>query len=559
MRGKDVLMETLERHGVEFLFGNPGTTENPLLDALIDRPRLRYIVALHEAVAVGAAHYYAQASGKTGVVNLHVAPGLGNALGMLYNAWEAGSPLLVTAGQQDTRLRLREPLLGHDLVAMAAPLTKWSVQAERADELGLVLHRALKVAQDPPAGPVFVALPIDVMEQETANGAVPVSGLYRASQPDPAGLEAAAALVLGSRQPVIVVGDGIARARAQETLVGLAELIGAPVWYEGQHHHLDFPTSHPNCRQRIPFDVAGIRKIFDGADVIVLAGGSFFKELWFESGSPFPDTAAVIQIDETPARLAHTWSVRVGLLASPRHALGLLRERVASGAGAPFHEAAAERNRALARGREAEAATQRSRSQARWDHEPIAVPRLMAELRDALPANVVVVNEAITASVDLTRTLEFSHAGDYYGVRSGGIGQAVPGALGVKLAHPDRPVVAVSGDGSAMYSVQALWTAAHHDLAVVWVILHNREYRVLKHNMDTYRRRFGVAADRPHPHMNLTTPDLDFVALAQGMGVAARRVTKPAELGEALRTALAAGAPYLLDVVVEGFRPATAG
>ena len=167
MRGRHVFMESLIGHGVELIFGNPGTTESPILDALLDYPQLRYVVALHEGVALGAASYYAQTSGKPAVVNIHVAPGLGNALGMLYNALKARSPLVVTAGQQDTRLRLRGPVLGHDLVAMAAPLTKWSVQVERADEFALILHRALKIATDPPAGPVFVALPIDVLEQDT--------------------------------------------------------------------------------------------------------------------------------------------------------------------------------------------------------------------------------------------------------------------------------------------------------------------------------------------------------------------------------------------------------
>src|SRR5262244_1732570 len=195
MRGKQVFMESLIAHGVEHVFGNPGTTESPILDALLDYPQVKYIVALHEGVALGAASYYAQASGKTAVVNVHVAPGLGNALGMLYNALKARAPLVVTAGQQDTRLRLRGPVLGHDLVAMAAPLTKWSVQVERADEFALIMHRALKTAADPPGGPVFVALPIDVLEQDTEVGPFPVGELYRAPAPDAAGIRAAAELL----------------------------------------------------------------------------------------------------------------------------------------------------------------------------------------------------------------------------------------------------------------------------------------------------------------------------------------------------------------------------
>src|SRR5437899_9565932 len=207
MRGRQVLMESLVSHGVEHLFGNPGTTESPIIDSLQDYPQIRYILALHEGVSLGSASYYAQACGRTGVVNLHVAPGLGNALGMLYNALKAGSPLVVTAGQQDTRMRLRAPVLGHDLVAMAAPVTKWSVQVERADEMASVLRRAFKIAHDPPSGPVFVALPIDVLEQETAEAALPPAALYFAHEPDPAGVAAAAKALLASRRPVIVAGD----------------------------------------------------------------------------------------------------------------------------------------------------------------------------------------------------------------------------------------------------------------------------------------------------------------------------------------------------------------
>ena len=172
MRGRRVLMESFVSHGVRHIFGNPGTTETPLLDSLPAFPQLEYIMALHEGVAVSAASFYAQASGRVTVANLHVAPGLGNGIGSLYGALKANSPVVVTAGQQDTRMRLKNPLLGHDLVAMAAPVTKWSVQIERADEIAPIMRRAFKVATDAPQGPVFVSLPIDVMEQETASRCV---------------------------------------------------------------------------------------------------------------------------------------------------------------------------------------------------------------------------------------------------------------------------------------------------------------------------------------------------------------------------------------------------
>jgi benzoylformate decarboxylase len=176
----------------------------------------------------------------------------------------------------------------------------------------------------------------------------------------------------------------------------------------------------------------------------------------------------------------------------------------------------------------------------------------MAEIEAALPPDAILVDEAITAGPDLARTVQFERVGDYVGARGGGIGQALPGALGVKLAHPDRPVLAVSGDGSAMYSIQALWTAAHHDLAVVFLILNNREYRILKHNMDTYRQRFGAKPERGYPHMDLVSPDLGFVDLARGMGVDGARVRTPSELRPAIEKALGARRPFVLDVSVEG-------
>jgi benzoylformate decarboxylase len=550
MRGRQVFMESLVAHGVGYIFGNPGTTESPILDALLDYPQLRYIVALHEGVALGAASYYAQTSGQTAVVNVHVAPGLGNALGMLYKAFKARAPLVVTAGQQDTRLRLRGPVLGHDLVAMAAPLTKWSVQVERADEFALIMHRALKIATDPPAGPVFVALPIDVLEQETDVAPLPPARLYRAPEPDPAGVQAAADLLVGSRRPAIVIGDDAASAAAEVT--ALAEQLGAAVWCEGLRAQQVLPSAHPNFRLGLPFDAIAIRKALDGVDVVLLIGGPFFEEVWYAPGSPLPSGVTAIHIESSPERLAHNLTVGVGLVGHPRAALSALRAAIARGESHTTRAAAAQRNEALRALKAQDAEAQRARTAKRWANAPISVPRLVAEIEAALPRDAIVVDESITASLDLVGTVQFDRPGDYVGARGGGIGQALPGALGVKLAHPDRPVVALSGDGSAMYSIQALWTAAHHDLAVVFVILNNREYRILKHNMDTYRQRFGAKPDRGYPNMDLVGPDLGFVDLARGMGVEAERVATPDELRPALERALAAGRPFLLDVAIEG-------
>jgi benzoylformate decarboxylase len=554
MRGRHVFMQSLVKHGVRHIFGNPGTTESPLIDSLPEYPQIDYIVALHEGVALGAASFYAQATGRTGVVNLHVAPGLGNALGMLYGALKASSPLVVTAGQQDTRLRLREPLLGHDLAAMAAPVTKWSVQAERADELGPLLRRAFKIANDPPAGPVFVALPIDVMEQETSVESIGPGTIYRGARPDPDGVAEVVRLLLAGRSPVIVAGDEVARAGAHGTLVALAERIGAPVWVEGLRHHVSFPAGHPNARGAVPFDAAAIRKAFDGADLVLLAGGPFFEEVWFSAGDPFPDGAAVVQLEESHQRLGFNFAPRAGLVGQMHHMLGAVLKGMDAADDSDYRAAAARRNAALKALKESEAASQQARAEKGWSRTPMSMPRALSEIRAGLPGNAIVVDESITANIDLARTFEFSQPGDYYSGRGGGIGQGLAGALGVKLAHPDRPVVAISGDGSAMYSIQALWTAAHHQLAIVFVILANREYRVLKHNLDTYRQRFGERTNHPYPHMDLAKPDLGFVDMARGMGVAGTAVTNPDELRSAVARAVGSGKPHLIEAAIEGKR-----
>ena len=554
MRGRQVLLESLLAHGVDRIFGNPGTTESPLLDSLPDYPALEYIVHLHEGVAVGAANFYAQASGKTAFVNLHVAPGLGNAIGMIYSAWKNNAPMVVTAGQQDTRMRLADPVLGHDLVAMAAPVTKWSVQVERADELGPILRRAFRIARQAPAGPVFVGLPIDVLEQETSVAAGLPGSAFTQTQPDPQGIAAMAALLLAAAHPAIVAGDDVARAGALPILVRLAERTGAAVWLEGLRARNAFPSGHAAARGTLAFDTRGIAKQLAGNDLVLMLGGPFFESVWYAPGSPFAPGTRVLQIEEAPARLAYNFALDAGVLAAAGPALEALDAAIADGASSQYTQAARQRLDAMQAMKQAEAAAHQARVAKAWSRAPTSMPRALAEIHAAAPANVIVVDETITANLDLFSTFSFSAADDYFSGRGGGIGQGLAGAVGVALARRDRPVLCVSGDGSAMYSIQALWTAAHYDLAVVFVILANREYRVLKHNIDAYRQRFDVQSDKPYMHMDLTRPTLGFVDLARGMGVAGTRVETADAIGAAVAAAFASGKPTLIEIAIEGKR-----
>ena len=551
MRGRQVFMDSLVAHGVDRIFGNPGTTESPLLDSLQSYPQVEYVVALHEGIAVGAASFYAQASGKTPVVNLHVAPGLGNGIGMIYGALKANSPMVVTAGQQDTRLRLREPVLSHNLVAMAAPVTKWSVQVERADEMAAIMQRAFKIANDAPAGPVFVALPINVMEQETDLHAAASTQIFANPQPDPVGIAAMVDLLQAAKNPAIVVSDDVARAGAHNELITLAETMGAGVWFEAIRHHAAFPNRHPNARAILPVDAAAIARSLDGADLVMLIGGPFFEEVWFSPGAPFPAGAAVVQIEQTAVRLAYNYPLTAGLVGDLPSTLRALGDGLTA-APAAYQSAAKTRNGALADLSAEAGAAYQARSQRAWDRAPMSMPRVMAEISAGTPDSAVVVEEAITAGLDLARAFNFAAPGDYYSGRGGGIGQGLAGAIGAKVAHPDRPLLAISGDGSAMYSIQALWSAAHHDLDIVFVILVNREYRILKHNLDTYRKNFDANSNQDYPQMNLDAPALDFVAIAKGMGVPGSIISQPQDLAAAVRAAFATPGPHLIAVEIEG-------
>ncbi len=395
---------------------------------------------------------------------------------------------------------------------------------------------------------MFVALPINVMEQETNIPPGKPAALFEKSRPDPAGITEMIAALMSAQNPVIVAGDDVARAGAVKTLVSLAEELGAPVWFEGLRGRNSFPTDHPAYRGTLAFDAPSVAKQFADNDLVLLVGGPFFEEVWYAPGSPFPAGCKVLQIEAAPSRLAYNFAVDVGVLADVGVALRELE------LGLPKLEWAPKRNEALKAQKESEEAAQKARVEKAWSRSPTSMARAMAEIKAGAPQGVIVVDETITANLDLFKTFTFKGPGDYYSGRGGGIGQGVAGALGVAVAQNKRPVLCLSGDGSSMYSIQALWTAAHHELPIVFVILANREYRVLKHNIDAYRARFEVKSNKAYMHMDLTGPVLGFVDMAKGMGIAGTHVTKADDIKAAVAAAFKSGKPHLIDIEIEGKR-----
>ena len=552
--GGEALARILHAEGAEYVFGIPGATEAPLIDVLQDHPELRYVLCLHEVVAVGMAEGYARVSGRPGVLNLHTGTGLAAGMPLLSNAYQGRVPLVVTAGQQDTRLLAEDPAMSDDLVRIAAPFTKWGTEVLHAEDLPTVLRRAFKVATTPPMGPVLVSLPLDVLAGEFELEYEPGPRTDARLRPAARAVEDAAALLAGARDPVMVVEDGVARCDALDEVVRLAELTGARVCQQWMSD-VNFPVDHPLYLGDLDTNSPATRKLLGRADVLVAVGARLFQQAVPTPLPLVPPTVRIVQVDDDPWEIGKNFPVAVGVLGDIKAALdelcraleGLLGGDSATAAAA--RAAVAARTQAVAaEKREQEAAFAR-RTAAEWDAAPIAATRLAAELRDALAPGAVVVDDCWSYSAVLRRALPFDEPRSYLRSRAGGsIGAGLPMALGAKLAAPEQPVVCVSGDGSAMWSVQSLWNAAHDALPVTFVVLSNgcyRQVRLMKAKV------LGAAAGGRTLGTDLCPPRLDFCGIAAGMGVAARRVTEPGELRGALREALAAGAPYLLDVAVD--------
>jgi benzoylformate decarboxylase len=553
--GKRAFLEILKQEGVEYLFGNPGTTELPLMDGLVEEPALTYVLGLQEAAVVAMADGYAQASGKLGVVSVHVAPGLGNALGMLYDAQKAGAPLLVTAGQHDQSFNVTEPILWADLPPIARPFVKWSAEVRRLEDLPRLVRRAAKTALAPPSGPVFLSLPADVLQAE---GAVELGAATRVApriRGDREAVEAAAETLARAERPLILAGDAVAQSDAHAELVQVAEALGAPVYAEGVANTASFPSSHPLFRGALARVAPAVRQLLLEADVLFSVGGDLLTLSLPFDVDPMPPGLEVIHLDIDPWELGKNYPTGVAILGDPKATLPEILAAIEARMTPARRQQARERLLANREAKSRQVEELRTRARAEAQRTPITPLAVMSAVADALPSEAVVVDESISSGGGLRVLLRSDDPRSFYGLRGGGIGWGLPAAIGVKLALPDRPVVALVGDGSAMYTCQALWTAAHYRVDVVFVLLNNASYRILKQRIHALKG-FAAQADR-FIAMDLDDPRIDFVGLAESLGVRAERIEKTADVGPALGRALATRGPTLLDVELDrSFKPA---
>jgi benzoylformate decarboxylase len=520
---REVAFELLREQGMTTIFGNPGSTELPMLAEFPDD--FSYVLGLQEAVAVGMADGYAQASGHPAHVNLHTAPGVGNGMGAIFNAQANHSPLLVTAGQQvRAQITMQANLTNRDATRVVHPFVKWSYEPPRAQDVPAALARAIHTASLAPKGPAFVSLPMDDWTQDA--GAESSYLIERTAEPrtapDPATIETLAQRLNAAENPVLVAGPDIDAAGGWDDAVALAERQKLPVFASPAPGggRLGFPESHPLFQGVLPPAIGPVAETLKGRDLILVVGSSVFPYYPYIPGPLLPEGASLVAITSDPDEAARA---PMGDVILADVGLGLRALLAVAG----------EANRA-----EPQPLPEPSPGE---ETDPLTPTMVHHTLAQAFPQDGIIVLESPSSTLSLRNQLRLSEPGSYYFSAGGGLGFGLAAAIGVQLAQPDRPVVCVLGEGSAQYAITGFWTAAAYDVPVTFLVLRNEEYAILKWFAD-------VEEVKGAPGLDL--PALEVAKVAEAYGVSSKAVAGRDELHDALDAAIASSRPELVEVPV---------
>ncbi|MEL0250969.1 MAG: benzoylformate decarboxylase [Novosphingobium sp.] len=513
---RDATFALLEAYGMTTIFGNPGSTELPMFRNF--PAHFRYVLGLQESVVMAMADGFALATRNAALVNLHSSAGTGHALGNLFTAFKNQTPLVVTAGQQARSILPYEPFLfAQEAADFPKPFVKWSCEPARAQDVPAAIARAYLVAMEPPCGPTFVSVPIDDWDQPCEP--VPARRVFAGNPGDPAALAEAAEALAQARNPVIVVGAGVARDDAWDEAIALAELHRAGVWVAPMCSRNSFPEDHPLFQGFLTAGREAIVASLSGHDLILILGGPMSLYHVEGHGPHVPDGAQVWLIGDNHVHAA--WAPGgQAIVANCRLAL----QSLLKGAQPSRTSTAAPRQAAPA-----------------LDGSMMTDRYLLQQIARLRPAGSVIVEEAPSSRGPMHDYLPMVERDTFYTTASGGLGYGLPAAIGVALARPRDKVIALLGDGSSMYAIQGLHAAAQLGVPVSFVIVKNGRYEALH----SFGRHFAMQ-DLPGTQL----PDLDFCALAEGQGVRATRVGSAAELDDALRASFAADHPTLVEVSV---------
>lgn len=552
------MIEQFLADDIHYMFGNPGTVEQGFLDSLEAYPDFKYIMGLQETIAVAIGDGYARATKKPTVVQLHSGVGLGNGIGMMYQAMRGHAPLVVIAGEAGIKYDAMDAQMAADLVSMAKPVTKWATRVVDSKSLLRILRRAIKIASTPPMGPVFVCVPADVMDEINEEEVFPTSQLDTRVAPSAEWINAAADKLKGAQHPLMIIGDGIAFSGAQAEVTRVAEALGADVW-GGDASEVLIDTRHPLYKGGLGhmFGPASA-KITMKADAVLVAGTYLFNEVFPNFDGIFAEGTPVIHVDLNAYEIAKNHPVDMAVVADPKVTLAALADALNSRMSAEQKQAAAART-------QASGDANKAAHQAQLDHDasvrnemPMHASVFMEELAKHVPDDVVIFDEALTVSPDVTRYMPPHLPNHFYQTRGGSLGVGIPGAIGVKLAMPDKTVIGFTGDGGSMYTIQALWTAAHFKIGAKFVICNNQSYMLLKLNILQYWKDQIGEPVHQFPHsFELADPVINFAELARSMGVPAVCVDRPENVEAAVKQMLETDGPFLIDMVITDHVPGT--
>ena len=548
--GRSAFLSLLKDEGITHLFGNPGTTELPIMDALTEHPDLNYMMSMQESLVVYMAEGYSRSSGKLSACNVHVAPGLGNAMGAIYAAKFANTPIIITAGQQEQGHGLTEPLLYDPLVPIAQPLVKWAVEVTRFEDLPRIVRRAAKVAMTPPTGPVFISLPGDILNEE---GALELGARTRVDtrvRPIDSTLEKTAERILSASNPVIVAGHELATDDALQEAAEFASIIGCPVYQQTVQYGAHFLSEHPGFMGALSRDQQQVRDVLSPYDLLIVLGADVLRMSVWSSVEPLPEGMKIVQIGQRDWEMGKNFPTELAIRADVKETLKALNPKLMERGGADQKSRADESlNKLSSKNWSAKREVMVKELTAAPQTGAIDPAWMVMKIVDTMPEETIIVDEGIISSRALMSLLPYRTSSSLFGMASGGIGWGVPAACGVQAAHPEKPVIAIIGDGSSMYSIQALWTAANQKLPVNYVICDNGGYRIIK------ERLFSFHGNENFIGMDFKEPAVDFVGLANSVGVPSVRVVGHNELVPALEDALNnTSGPNLISVTVDSGR-----
>ena len=542
-------LEVAAAHGVEYVFGLPGTSGQEFIGTIADQEKIRFILAMHETCVVSMADGHARVTGRPQLAQVSTLPGSANSVGALYDAYRDRSPVIVTSTNVDTRIDGRDSHTeGKNLVEMTKQFTKWSAEVHRADRIPEYLNRAFKVASTPPTGPVYLALPSNLLGEtiKIANPDAERSRITPRIAGDPEALAEAAKLLAGAKRPLIVAGSGITRAGATEELIKLAEMIAAPVVMEPRYSFLAFPTTHPQSFQIAERQPSFDLPVWGEPDVILAIGCRLIREYRYLPEPVIKPETLCIHIEEDPWEIGKVFPVDVGIIADAKSALRSLVEIYPK--VAPSSEVNAERSECIRKAKAQANAEIESRVTQGWNAVPINAARLARTMDRLLEKDSLIVNESPTSKDIIMSNFRFAPGRDYFSNSSGGyLGWGLGAAIGAKLASPKRRVVACLGDGSTMFGLQGLWTLAKYRIPLLVIVFNNRAYMAVKNHFRGSEERIRIAAEMG---AEITGPEINFARLADTFGIFGQRVEQPDAIEPVLKRALEQNGPALVDVVI---------